>query len=68
MPPKNLLEVNPGEFPGRPLVRTPHFHCRGHRLIPGWGTLVPHADPGWGTLVPHADQPKKERKEIITTV
>ena len=57
MPPKNLLEVNPGEFPGRPLVRTPHFHCRGHRLIPGWGTKIPHAD-----------QPKKERKEIITTV
>ena len=57
MPPKKLLEINIGEFPGRPLVRTPYFHCRGHRLSPGWGTKIP--------LV---DKPRKERREIITTV
>ena len=27
------------EFPGRPVVRTPRFHCQGPGSIPGWGTL-----------------------------
>ena len=32
------------EFPGSPVVRTPHFHGRGGlSLIPGWGTRVPQA-------------------------
>ena len=25
------------ESPGGPVVRTPHFHCRGHRLDPWSG-------------------------------
>ena len=25
------------EFPGGPVVRTPHFHCRGHRFNPWSG-------------------------------
>ena len=25
------------EFSGGPVVRTPHFHCRGHRLDPWLG-------------------------------
>ena len=31
------------EFPGGPVVRTRHFHCRGWGSIPGWGTKIPHA-------------------------
>ena len=34
------------EFPGGPVVRTPHFHCRtvgDTGLIPGQGTKIPHA-------------------------
>ena len=29
-----------GDFPGDPVVKTPHFHCKEHRLIPGWGTKI----------------------------
>ena len=25
------------EFPGGPVVKTPHFHCRAHGLDPWWG-------------------------------
>ena len=28
------------EFPGGPVVRTPHFHCRGPGSIPGQGTKI----------------------------
>ena len=35
------------EFPGSPVVRTLHFHCRGTGWIPGWGTEILHvAWPG----------------------
>ena len=45
-----------GEFPGSPVVRTPGFHCRGPRSIPGRVTRIPQAAPhGWGK--------KKERKK-----
>ena len=27
----------------RPKVKTPSFHCRGHRVHPWWGTKIPHA-------------------------
>ena len=30
------------DFPGRPVVKTPHFQCRG-LSIPGQGTKMPHA-------------------------
>ena len=30
-----------GDFPGGPVVKTPHFHCRGTGSIPGWGTKIP---------------------------
>ena len=36
------IKIYLGEFPGSPVVRTPCFHCRGHGLIPGWGTKIPH--------------------------
>ena len=32
-----------GEFPGGPVVRTLHFHCRGHGLDPSSGIKTPHA-------------------------
>ena len=32
-----------GEFPGGPVVRTQHFHCRGLGSIPGRGTNIPQA-------------------------
>ena len=28
------------EFPGSPVVRTWHFHCRGLELVPGQGTKM----------------------------
>jgi len=30
-------------FPGGPMVKTLHFHCRGYWFDPGWGTKIPHA-------------------------
>ena len=31
------------EFPGSPVVKTQHFHCRGPGSIPGLGTKIPQA-------------------------
>ena len=40
--PSNLLPELPWEFPGGPVVRTLHFHCRGPRYkIPGRDTKIP---------------------------
>ena len=33
-----------GGFPGGPVVRTPHFHCRGPGSIPGQGTKILQAE------------------------
>ena len=44
------------DFPGGPVVKTLHFHCRGKGSIPGWGTKIPHATP-------HGQ--KKERKKKL---
>ena len=30
-------------FPGSLVVKTPHFHCRGHGFDPWWGTAILHA-------------------------
>ena len=32
-----LKKFQPGDFPGSPVVKTPCFHCRGHRLDPWSG-------------------------------
>ena len=37
------MKISSRDFPGGPVVKTPHFQCRGYALIPGWGTKVPHA-------------------------
>ena len=33
------------DFPGSPVVKTPHFHCTGHRFTgsPGQRSKIPHA-------------------------
>ena len=31
---KNVFKIKEREFPGGPMVRTPHFHCRGHGFNP----------------------------------
>ena len=36
---KNVLR----HFPGGPLVKTAHFHCREHKFYPWWGTKVENA-------------------------
>ena len=40
---KQYLEGQ-GEFPGGPVVKTQHFHCRGMGSVPGWGTKIPYAE------------------------
>ena len=31
------------DFPGSPVAKTRHFHCRGYSSIPGQGTEIPYA-------------------------
>lgn len=47
---KNVLKDYTGrnnrlhwDFPGGPLFTTQCFQCRGHSLVPSWGTKIPHA-------------------------
>ena len=57
---QHLNKTNNWEFPGSPVVRTPHFHCQGWGLIPGWGTKIPQI--AW-----HGQKKKKKkdkRKQI----
>ena len=42
------------DFPGSPVVKTPHLHCRGHSSIPGQGTKIPRA--AW-----HGQKKKKKK-------
>ena len=42
-------------FPGGPVIKTPHFQCRGMGSIPGWGTKIPRAS---------AARPKKKKKKL----
>jgi len=37
---------SPKDFPGGPLVKTPHFHCRGRRFNPGLRKLRSRVPPG----------------------
>ena len=32
-----------GDFPGGPVIKMWHFHCRGAGLIPSQGIKTPHA-------------------------
>ena len=31
------------DFPGDLVLKLLSFYCRDTRLIPGWGTMIPHA-------------------------
>ena len=44
------------EFPGGPVVRTLHFHCRGPGFNPGWGTKIPQA-------VRHGQKKQKQKQK-----
>lgn len=50
-----------GDFSGDPVDKTPHFHCRGHRLIPGWATKIPQAKG-------YSQEKKKTNQKILTLV
>ena len=45
------------EFPGGPVVGTPHFHAEG----------PPSISAGWGTSIPQAEQQsqKKKKKKLL---
>ena len=43
------------DFPGCPVVKTLHFHCRGYSSIPGQGTKIPYV--AW-----HGQKGKNERR------
>ena len=38
-----LYETVKRNFPHGPVVKNPHFHCREHGSVPGWGTKISHA-------------------------
>ena len=43
---KKKKEFLHGNLPGGPVVKTPHFHCRGLGFDPGQGTKIPQAAQG----------------------
>ena len=43
------------DFPGGPVVKTLHFHCRGYEFDPGWRTKISQAT--------QCGQKKKKKKE-----
>ena len=51
------LKLTNRDFPGGPVVRTPHFHCRWHRF--NRETKIPHAT--W-----HGQEKKKRTKQTKT--
>ena len=53
----NNSKKNLREFPGGPVLRTPHFHCQGPGSIPGQGTKIPQAA--------QHDQKRKKKKKIL---
>ena len=52
-------EKKEGEFLGNPMVRTPYFHCRGHRFNPWSGKLRSHKPSGTAK--------KREKRERLHT-
>ena len=49
-----MLRMVYREFPGGPVVRTAHFHCR-----------APHSIPGRGTKISQDEWPTKKRKKKV---
>ena len=50
---KDEKKKNLEHFPGGPVIKTQHFHHRGHR----------GSTPGWETKIPHTIQPKQTNKQ-----
>ena len=50
-----------GYLPGGPIVKIPHFHCRGRGFNPWWGTTIPHA-------MYHEQNEKKRKQENWDTI
>ena len=48
-----------GDFPGSPVVKYAHFHCRGEGVIPGWGTKI-------SNVMRYSHQRKKSMKVFNT--
>ena len=40
---KSSKNIDSGDFPGDPMIKTPCFHCSELGFYPSWGTKVPHA-------------------------
>ena len=41
------MKSQDSDFPGGPVVRTLHIHCRGMGVIPGWATKIPTCQVLW---------------------
>ena len=52
---RRKLKVQHGDHPGCSVVKTPCFHCRGHRFNPWQGNLTSHT-------LPDAVKKKKKKK------
>ena len=57
---EGMSKAEGGYFPGGPIVKIPHFHCRGHGFNPWWGSTIPHAM--W------REQQKKRKQESWDTL
>ena len=56
------------DFPGSPVVRTPRFHCRGHRshMLCGQNKQTKNlCNIIQGTKIPHAAQPNIQKTYVI---
>ena len=49
------------DFPGGPVIKTPHFHCSGQGSIPGLGTKILYATGG-------RNQKKRKKNSIAEQV
>ena len=58
---KAIKEMWSRDFFGSPVVRAPHFHCRGWGSVPGRGTEILQ-------VVPHGQKNKKEKKKEMQSI
>ena len=49
------------DCPGGPVIKTPHFQCREHGGIPGWGAKIPRA-------IRQKKKKEKEKKEMFKAI
>ena len=53
--------INCWEFPGGPVVRTPHFHCMDS--MPGQGTNIPQAEKKKKVIKGNKSYPQRESND-----